>query len=69
MQSSGTNIRSAEFMKLPGPGYGNIASVQVEQLLRIGEIVNDKNVGDAVQIQFMHEVAADKSRSAGDNVH
>ena len=49
MQPSGTNIRSAEFMKLPGPGYGDIAGVQVKQLLIHREVtlsslkVNDFN--------------------------
>ena len=33
------------------------------------EIVHHQNVGDAMRIQLMHQIAADKSRAAGHDQH
>ena len=43
--------------------------MQVFKLPHIGEVVDYKNVGDAVSIQFVNQVAADEARTTGDNQH
>ena len=44
-------------------------AAQVEVLSRIGKIIDDKDVGNTMQIQLMDQIAADKSRTARNDIH
>jgi hypothetical protein len=43
--------------------------MQVEELTRISEVIDDKNVGNAMRVKLVNQIAADKPRSARNNVH
>jgi hypothetical protein len=43
--------------------------VQILEFLHIGEVVHDENIGDAVSVQLMNQIAADEACATGDDQH
>ena len=44
-------------------------AVQILELLHVGEVVHHEDVGEAVGIQLVNQIAADKARASGNDQH